>query len=42
MKRRWGRVLLEDPSYNPNLSLQSEQMDLAWPPRTRKPWKSNA
>ena len=42
MKRRWGSILLEDPFYNPNLSLQSEQMDLAWPPRGRKPWKANA
>jgi GT2 family glycosyltransferase len=40
MKRRWGRVLLEDPFYNPNLSLQSEQMELAWPPRAAKPWKT--
>ena len=39
MKRRWGRKLLEDPYYNPNLSLRSEHMDLAWPPRVRKPWQ---
>ena len=23
MKRRWGRALLHDPYYNPNLSLQT-------------------
>jgi len=32
MIRRWGRAL-EDPYYNCNLSLQSEQFALAFPPR---------
>ena len=27
-----------DPSYNPNLSLSSETFELAWPPRTSRPW----
>jgi len=39
MKRKWGIALQQDPAYNPNLSLESLQMDLALPPRARKPWK---
>jgi O-antigen biosynthesis protein len=39
MKARWGAALVADPAYNPNLSLESLQMELAWPPRARKPWK---
>lgn len=33
MKSRWGRELRCDPAYNPNLSLQSEGPELAFPPR---------
>ncbi|MFN8109089.1 MAG: glycosyltransferase family 2 protein [Thermoleophilia bacterium] len=33
MTWRWGDALLQDPSYNPNLSLQSEAFALAEPPR---------
>lgn len=33
MKRRWGAVLEADPFYNPNLSLESERFELAFPPR---------
>jgi glycosyltransferase involved in cell wall biosynthesis len=33
MQARWGRALEEDPAYNPNLTLQYEDMSLAWPPR---------
>jgi glycosyltransferase involved in cell wall biosynthesis len=33
MKKRWGHVLLNDPSYNPNLTLEWEDLTLAWPPR---------
>jgi GT2 family glycosyltransferase len=39
MKGRWGASLTQDPFYNPNLSLDSSQMELAWPPRTTKPWR---
>lgn len=35
MKARWGQVLLEDPAYNPNLTLEREDFSLAWPPRIR-------
>ncbi|WP_167062354.1 glycosyltransferase [Burkholderia sp. Ax-1719] len=34
MEERWGTVLLSDPAYSVNLSLESEDCDLAWPPRT--------
>lgn len=33
MKARWGDALLHDPAYNPNLSLDTEDFSLAWPPR---------
>jgi glycosyltransferase involved in cell wall biosynthesis len=33
MERRWGKVLLEDPAYSPNLTLDREDFSLAWPPR---------
>jgi len=38
MKQRWGKTLEQDPAYNPNLSLESLQMELAWPPRAARPW----
>jgi GT2 family glycosyltransferase len=40
MKERWGAALEQDPAYNPNLSLTSLQMEFAWPPRARRPWKA--
>lgn len=33
MKRKWGDCLRYDPAYNPNLSLDSCQFELAFPPR---------
>lgn len=33
MRIRWGRSLFTDPCYSPNLSLESEDFSLAWPPR---------
>nr|WP_175429276.1 glycosyltransferase family 2 protein [Lysobacter enzymogenes] len=35
MRGRWGELLLNDPAYNPNLSLDSLHFDLAFPPRGR-------
>lgn len=35
LKDRWGAALLNDPAYNPNLTLDHEDFSLAWPPRTR-------
>jgi len=39
MLARWGDFLRNDPAYNPNLTLESEDFALAWPPRGRKPWE---
>jgi GT2 family glycosyltransferase len=33
MKNKWGPTLLEDPYYNPNLTLDDEDFSLAWGPR---------
>lgn len=33
MKKRWGDVLLNDPSYSPNLTLDHADFSYAWPPR---------
>jgi glycosyltransferase involved in cell wall biosynthesis len=33
LKARWGDRLLNDPAYNPNFSLDSEDFALAYPPR---------
>ena len=40
MQQRWGEELLQDPAYNPNLTLEAEDFSLAWPPRVRPPWKA--
>jgi len=33
MKQRWGDLLLNDPAYSPNLTLDDADFSLAWPPR---------
>lgn len=33
MQQRWGAALRDDPAYNPNLSLQTHNFELAFPPR---------
>jgi O-antigen biosynthesis protein len=33
MHQRWGDLLLNDPAYSPNLTLDAEDFSLAWPPR---------
>ncbi|WP_180287727.1 glycosyltransferase [Azospirillum oleiclasticum] len=38
MHARWGRTLLNDPYYNPNLTLDAGDFSLAFPPRLPKPW----
>ena len=38
LRRRWGTVLLNDPMYSPNLTLQDESFGYAFPPRAPKPW----
>lgn len=33
MIKRWGKALISDPSYSPNLTLISEDFSYSWPPR---------
>ncbi len=33
MQNRWGEILLNDPAYSPNLTLDREDFSFAWPPR---------
>jgi GT2 family glycosyltransferase len=33
MRRRWGELLVNDPAYSPNLTLETEDFAFAWPPR---------
>ena len=35
MKATWGKLLENDPNYNPNLTLRYEDYSLSWPPRQR-------
>ncbi len=44
LQARWGPLLQRDPAYNPNLSLQSDHIDLADPPRVTltRPWFADA
>lgn len=39
MRTRWGELLQRDPAYNPNLTLDEEDLALAWPPRIAPPWE---
>lgn len=41
MEKTWEGLLLQDPAYNPNLTLQAEDFSLAWPPRSH-PFSFNA
>jgi glycosyltransferase involved in cell wall biosynthesis len=34
MQQRWGALLLNDPAYSPNLTLDHGDFSLAWPPRS--------
>lgn len=38
MQARWGKALIEDPAYNPNLRLDDEYFGLASKSRAWKPW----
>jgi glycosyltransferase involved in cell wall biosynthesis len=33
MKQLWGHLLINDPAYSPNLTLEHQDFSLAWPPR---------
>jgi len=37
LRQRWGALLDDDPAYNPNLTLATEDYALAYPPRTEAP-----
>jgi GT2 family glycosyltransferase len=39
MRGRWGDELDRDPFYNPNLTFETEDFGLAFPPRAVKPWR---
>ena len=39
MLQKWGDLLLQDPAYNPNLTLNYEDFSLAWPPRVEPLYK---
>ncbi|MEO6784338.1 MAG: hypothetical protein ABI407_22390 [Bradyrhizobium sp.] len=36
LRSRWGQVLIDDPYYNPTLSLDAVPFSAAWPPRSLK------
>ena len=38
VQRRWGRQIAGDPFFSPNLSLKTVRVELAFPPRLRRPW----
>ncbi len=38
LNRKWGDLIRNDPAYNPNLTLESEECGLAFPPRRPQPW----
>lgn len=38
MQRHWGELLQNDPAYNPNLTLESGDFTLAFPPRVKRSW----
>lgn len=39
-RTKWAEAIERDPAYNPNLSLERGGYGLAWPPRTRRPWRA--
>ena len=36
MKQRWGELLVNDPAYSPNLTLERHDFSFAWPPRVKQ------
>ncbi len=39
--QKWQPYLVNDPAYNPNLSLVAEDFSLAFPPRVQRPWREH-
>ncbi|WP_174296825.1 glycosyltransferase, partial [Sphingomonas bacterium] len=42
MEARWESAIEEDPFYSRNLTIATEDCDLAFPPRARRPWLEEA
>ncbi|HXP51182.1 MAG TPA: glycosyltransferase family 2 protein [Bacteroidia bacterium] len=40
MYTKWGKTILNDPYYNPNLSLSNVEYKFEFPPRAKYPWKN--
>jgi len=40
MQDRWGEWLDCDPAYSPNLTIEQQDLSLAFPPRVEKPWRA--
>jgi GT2 family glycosyltransferase len=40
MRRRFGDLIDHDPAYSPNLTRETEDLTLAFPPRAVRPWQS--
>jgi len=38
MRKRWRRVMRNDPYYNPNLSYERPDFSLSHAPMVKKPW----
>ena len=41
MRKEWGEALSRDPFFSPNLSLSGREINLAVPPRVKRPWRDN-
>jgi GT2 family glycosyltransferase len=39
MQKTWAGALRNDPAYSPNLTLDHEDLSLAWPPRCGESWR---
>ncbi len=39
IQQQWGALIRNDPAYNPNLSLDTADFSLAWPPRVEPVWE---
>jgi len=40
MREKWNEIISNDPAYNPNLSFESENFDIAPESRAKKPWSN--
>jgi len=42
LHKRWAKLLIHDPAWNPNLGFNGYRVYLSYPPRIRKPWLDDA